>query len=311
MVTARGRRGFALPAVLWILVLVGAVSAGFLAAARAESRSVANGIESARARWAARGELARTLARLETTLSGPSAVRQLRAAGDTLHDSGVQVVGGVRVRSVLVDARSRLNLDEASAEALVALQVALDVPPAHAERVAAAVLDWRDDDDEPRPDGGEAFAYRARGLPSRPANRPFESVDELRRVLGVTRALHRRLAPYLTVSGDGRINVNAAPAEVLATLPGLDLASARLVVQARGERPFTGPFQVADVLPPEAARRLQDRMDAFERRSAFSPRQVDLAARAEPEGPVPPVVLRGVLELEGGRSWRLVRIVER
>lgn len=311
MVTDLGRRGFALPAVLWILVLVGAVSAGFLAAAQAERRSVANGIESARARWAARGELARTLARLETTLAGPSAVRELRAGGDTLHDSGVQVVGDVPVRSVLVDARARLGLDSASRRELVDLQVALGVPRSHAERVAAAVLDWRDADDRPRSGGGESFAYRARGLPARPANRPFEGVHELRQVLGVTRALYDRLAPYLTVSSDGRINVNSAPAEVLSTLPGLDLASARLLVEARAGDPFTGPFHLVEALPARAARALRNRMDSFTRRAAFGPRRVDLVMRAPPGGSHSPAVIRGVLELEGGRSWKLVRIVER
>lgn len=309
--TARGRPGFALPAVLWILVLVGAVSAGFLAAAQAERRAVANGIASTRARWAARGGLARTLADLESSLAGPAAVRELRASGDTLHDSGEREIGGVRVRSVLVDARARLGLDSASAQEIVDLQVALEVPRSSAERVAAAVLDWRDADDLPRPGGGEVAAYRARGLPTRPANRPFEGVRELRQVLGVTRALYDRLAPYLTASGDGRINVNAAPAEVLSTLPGLDLAAARLLVQARDRQPFTGPFQAAEALPARPARTLRDRMDAFSRRAAFGPRRVDLVARAEPEGSHPPAVIRGVLELEGGRSWKLVRILER
>lgn len=311
MVTVRGRPGFALPAVLWILVLVGAISAGFLAAAQAERRAVANEVERTRSTWAARGGLSRTLAGLDATLAGPAAVRRLRSAGDTLHDSGVEEIGGVQVRSVLIDARARLRLDSASAGELVALQLALGVPRRHAGRVAAAILDWSDADDRPRPGGAEAFAYRARGLSSRPANRPFRRVDELRGVLGVTRGLYRRLAPYLTVSGDGRINVNAAPAEVLSTLPGLDLASARLVARAREEGPFTGPHQVARALPVEDARGLRRRMDAFSRRAAFAPRQVDLVARAEVGSSLPPAVLRGVLELEGGRSWRLLRVDER
>jgi type II secretory pathway component PulK len=196
-------RGFALPAVLWILVLVGAVSAEFLASAQAERRAVAHRTEFTRARWAARGGMARTLAVLERALATGDAVGRLRSAGDTLHDTGDVVVDGVRVRTVLVDARARLGIDSASAGELVSLQLALDLPRGEAERVAAAVLDWRDPDDRRRGGGGERSAYRAGGLPTRPANRPFAAVEELRRVLGVTRRLYDRLAPHLTVHGDG------------------------------------------------------------------------------------------------------------
>lgn len=309
--TRTDRSGFALPAVLWILVLVGAVSAGFLASAQAERRAVAHRVESVRARWAARGGMARTLASLERTLAAGDAAGNLRSAGDTLHDTGDVMVDGVRVRSVLVDARARLGLDSTSAEELVALQVALDVPRGEAERVAAEVLDWRDPDDRRRGGGGERSAYRVRGVPTRPANHPFAAVDELRRVLGVTGRLYDRLAPYLTVDGDGRINVNAAPVPVLSTLPGLDGASARLLVRIRGAAPLTGPYDVVEALPDEAARTVQNRMEAFSRRAAFGPRHVELVARAVPRGSGSPVVVHGLLELEGGRSWRLIRITTR
>lgn len=309
--TGTGRGGFALPAVLWILVLVGAVSAGFLASAQAERRAVAHRVESARARWAARDGMARTLAGLERALATGGAVGHLRSAGDTLHDTGDVLVDGVRVRSVLVDARARLGIDSASAGELVALQVALDLPRGEAERVADAVLDWRDSDDRRRRGGGERSAYRAGGLPTRPANRPFAAVGELRRVLGVTRRLHDRLAPYLTVHGDGRINVNAAPAPVLSTLPGLDEGSARLLVRARAAATFDGPYDVLEALPDEAERSVRGRMEAFSRRAAFGPRHVELVARADPPGPGAPVVVHGLLELEGGRSWKLRRVTTR
>lgn len=307
--TRTGRAGFALPAALWIVVLVGAVSAGFLAAARAERRAVANAVASTRARWAARGGMALTLSTLDgTLLRGQGAARELRASGDTLHDSGRLDIGGVPVRSVLVDARARLNLDSASAQDLVGLQLALDVPLRRARRVAAAVLDWRDADDRPRPGGGEAGAYRSGELAARPANRPFASVGELQRVLGVDRELHGRLSPHLTVSSDGRVNVNAAPTEVLSLLPGLDPSAARLVVEARRRAPFRDAFQVLQALPAEDARALRESLQAFGRRTAFGPRRAELVVRATPDAPSPAAVVRGVLELEGARSWRILRV---
>jgi hypothetical protein len=52
-------------------------------------------------------------------------------------------------------------------------------------------------------------------------------------------------------------------------------------------------------------------MEAFSRRAAFGPRHVELVARAVPPGSGAPVVVHGLLELEGGRSWKLRRVTTR
>lgn len=304
-------RGFALPAVVWILVLVGAVTATFLAAAQDERRAVANGIESTRARWAARAGLARAAAALEARLAGPAAPRRIRSAGDSLLPPLRLEVNGMAVRVELLDSRARLHLNRATGDQLGRLLAAIGVDRARAERIVAAVLDWRDPDERPRDAGAEAAAYAARGLAARPRNAPFGDVDELARVRGVSPELHRRLSPLLTVEGDGRINVNAAPAPVLAVLPVLDLEGARALVRAREGRTFSSAFDVARALPPEQGRLLRDRADAFGERAAFGPRRAELSVRARPPAGGAGATLRGVVELEGGRSWSLVRVVER
>ncbi len=308
----RSGRGFALPAVLWILVLVGAVSATFLAAAQDERRAVANGIESARARWAARAGLARAAATLDARLSGPAASRRLRSAGDSLLPPTRMEVNGMDVRVELVDSRARLHLNRAGAVQIARLLGALGVSGPRAERVVDAVLDWRDPDDRPRPAGAEADAYAAEGLAGGPRDAPFASVEELRRVRGVSDELHRRLAPLVTVVGDGRINVNAAPAPVLVSLPVIDAEAARALVRARASgRTFSSPFDVARSVPAATGRRLRDQAEAFEEAAAFGPRRAELSVRVRPPAGGAGAALRGVVELEGGTSWRLVRLVER
>ena len=54
-----------------------------------------------------------------------------------------------------------------------------------------------------RDGGAKAPQYRAAGLPYGPPGTPFQSVDELADVLGMTPALFARLAPHLTVFTDG------------------------------------------------------------------------------------------------------------
>lgn len=305
-----GDRGFALVAALWILVLVGAVSAAFLAAAQSQRRTVANAAESARARWAARAGLARATATLDRQLAGSGAARALRAAGDSLLRSEPLRVNGVPVVATLLDSRARVHLNRATRRELVDLLTALGVGRGRAQRLTAAVLDWRDPDTRRRPGGAERRDYAALGLPVRPRDGPFPSVGELKQVRGFAGRLFGRVRPYLTVIGDGRVNVNSAPAPVLAVLPVLDPEAGRVLVERRRGDPFSSAFQVARALPDETARRLRRRMDAFEERAAFGPRYGQLLVRADVPGAPASVTLHAVVELQGGQSWRTTRVWE-
>ena len=79
----------------------------------------------------------------------------------------------------LVDEAAKLNLNTASPAMLEAL-------PEMTPELAAAIVDWRDSDAEPRPQGAEDETY-SRLIPARRAkNGPFETVEELRLVHGAT-----------------------------------------------------------------------------------------------------------------------------
>lgn len=79
----------------------------------------------------------------------------------------------------MVDEASKLNLNTAS-------QAMLESLPGMTPEFAAAIVDWRDSDAEPRPQGAEDETY-SRLTPARRAkNGPFETVEELRLVYGAT-----------------------------------------------------------------------------------------------------------------------------
>ena len=58
--------------------------------------------------------------------------------------------------------------------------------PDMTEEIADAILDWLDPDDEPREFGAEAEYYESLDPPYQPANGPFQCLDELLDVRGVT-----------------------------------------------------------------------------------------------------------------------------
>jgi general secretion pathway protein K len=87
-------------------------------------------------------------------------------------------------------------LDEALA---VRLMEAIGLRFSEKSRIAAdSLLDWTDEDEDARPDGGEAEYYRSRGI--RPRNGPMKSVEELANVRGFDRAMIERLKPFVTVN---------------------------------------------------------------------------------------------------------------
>jgi len=83
-------------------------------------------------------------------------------------------------------------------------------------------------------EGAASGEYAADGRDYHPRGGPFQSVDELKLVLGMTPALYERLAPAVTVfSGRSKVNLTTAPKEVLMALAGQDAAAAAATVAAR------------------------------------------------------------------------------
>jgi len=79
----------------------------------------------------------------------------------------------------LVDESSKLNLNTATVEMLSLL-------PRMTPQLAAAIVDWRDTNEEVSDGGAEEETYARFNPPYRCKNAPFESVDELRMVAGMT-----------------------------------------------------------------------------------------------------------------------------
>jgi len=94
---------------------------------------------------------------------------------------GSQYEGGAILYGVS-DEESRLNLNRASAEELAKLY---GMTP----DTVAAILDWRDSDNDLTPNGAEADYYASLRPPCLPRNGPFQTTRELLMVRGVSREL--------------------------------------------------------------------------------------------------------------------------
>jgi len=312
MVTTRGRQGFALVSVLWILVAVGAVSVAFHSSARTHRRGVSNASNEARARWAARGGLARVLDAIERDGMGrkgggaPEALAGTRGLLD-----GKSGLREVDVFVEIVDARSRVHLNEVTPSELTDfLGAAFGGVGPDVLGLRDGILDWRDRDDHRRPAGAEAREYRLMDRPGRVANGPFEFVTDLADLWGMDERAYRVLAPLVTVAGDGLVNVNGAHPAVLASLPGIDLEAASLLAQARVQRPFTSVFDMIRVLPLPARRRLESYVSALQDRVAFSPRELEIHVTARAPGSAVTARVDATVRLLARGLTQVIRVVE-
>ncbi len=124
--------------------------------------------------------------------------------------------------------------------------------------VADAVVDWLDNDENPRVGGAESSYYLGLPQPYRSKNDLFDTIGELRLVRGVTDEIFGKLLPFVTVSSSGLVNINTAPKEMLMSLSaGTDLAeggaidatTADEIIAYRKDHPFTTASQIGNVSP--------------------------------------------------------------
>jgi general secretion pathway protein K len=187
------QQGFALLIVLMTLGFLALLGTQLVAAARSDTRLADNLKQEAVLEAAADGAVANVMFAIQAARDP-----QFQADGTprTLR------IGNTAVSVQIENETDRINLNTASAALLRALMVQVGAAPALAERLSVAILDWRTAGANARDGGAKAAQYRAAGLPYAPPGTPFQSLDELADVLGMTPALFDRLAPHLTVFTD-------------------------------------------------------------------------------------------------------------
>lgn len=206
--TIRGtRRGVALIFVLGLLVVLGAIATEVGHAARLEAGVVGMVRSRTVARYAAESGVVAAVTLIEELLdslpASPERSLAFRHLGERLAPLNDVRIGGARFGVAVGDLNARIDLNRSDPETVRGFfrQFTSD----QQARVIAASLQAK----------------------------PLERIGELTALPGVTDALALAVAPYVTVRGDGIVNINSAPEPVLAALPGLGAAAARSIVERR------------------------------------------------------------------------------
>jgi type II secretory pathway component PulK len=245
-------RGYALLAVLGICFGIGGLAMMIAAAAQEAVAASHNRRALTGAGWAAAGCLAQARGTLTDAMiavaPGGDAVRAVWSdVNRTLR--AIHQPAGFHCALTAQPLGGHLDVNAADEATLAQLLRNIGMRPNQADSGAAALADWVDADDVPRPAGAERAWYQAHHRTA-PSNRPFESQRELHLVRGLEGAT--AIDRALDVE-PGPVVLNLAPAEVLELLPGFtaEAAAQVLAARARGE-PLRGFRDLPGVLSPDA-----------------------------------------------------------
>ncbi len=223
--------GFALVIVLWAGVLLSVIAASFAFSMRIETRLAGNLVERVRAEAIADAGIRRGIVALLAGPAGPRWIADGRLYELPFGDGSMQIR--------LLSENGKIDLNGAP-EALIrgllrSLAESGEIADAgQAQRIAGAILDWRDPDKRARPDGAEDRHYKASGRAFGSRDGAFLSVAELTQVLPVDAQAYARLAPRMTVySWAPQVDPMTASRQVLLAVPGLDASLVDPFIAAR------------------------------------------------------------------------------
>jgi len=212
--TTSGQNGIALILVLWMLALLTVIANSMVSSMRSEVQVATNQVSSARAEAAADAGVFKAISALSLPEANPEQWQGNGLSHDWAFDDAHMLI-------TIFDEGGKIDLNAAPETLLASMFRSVGMDADGADNMADAISDWRDADDLRHPHGAEREEYIAAGVESAPRNANFESIEELRQVLGMSNRLFQQVALLITVnSGQPGVDSSVAPRGVLMALPG-------------------------------------------------------------------------------------------
>jgi len=195
--------------VLWILTLLSLMAGSFVLTMRRESGVTIALKHNAEA--IAVSESALVLA--EYMLQLPDQTQRWLVDG-SIYQIIRRDISVTRIR--IVSETGKIDINTANPNLLAAVIKTVTSDKFAEQKLLNSILDWRDEDDDPRMQGAEKKEYQDAGLSYLPTNKPFQSLEELQMVLGMNQAIFTQIQPWITIySGQSDVNVQEALPDVL------------------------------------------------------------------------------------------------
>ncbi|MBI5178772.1 MAG: type II secretion system minor pseudopilin GspK [Nitrospinae bacterium] len=241
--------------VMWALVLLAVFAAELALSARSDRSTVRNFKEDRQAYFIAKAgvEMAfnEILADFDFTYVADGQLVLAKNGEENAEyapRNGI-LIGGGALSYTIRDENGKLNLNALARDGARLQTVFGLLFPEGLEGVDAAVdsiQDWVDADDLHRANGAESDFYQTRQNPHKARNADFDSLDELRKVNGVTPEMFARLSPIVSLYPGGALNVNTAPETVLLA-QGLPADQVAVIMKVREEKGYSDATGQSDI----------------------------------------------------------------
>jgi general secretion pathway protein K len=229
-------RGWALVSVLWVVTGLSLLAASVELLSANTFRLERETLHHAQAEAALDAGLARAV----LALGAPDLPDRWRTDGTPYSFQ----FGDVTLSIAIQDELGRFDLNAVDGSILVSLLLSQGCSPDDAEKLSDSILDWRSSNADSGLHGlhGATDAdYEAAGLSYRPRHAAFQSVDELRLVLGMSPELYDKIRPALTVyTKKPMVDPSVATREALLALYGGNTTQVDDILRARTDLSASG-----------------------------------------------------------------------
>jgi general secretion pathway protein K len=323
----QSERGVALIIVLWIFIFLFVVAFDFSSSVREEGNAAQRYNDDNEGYYLALAGFQRGL----YDFLSQSAGKQLQANQQSSQEStdlfdgswreGKLGDGGYRVR--LIDEGGKINLNRADENALRRVFTNLGIEEPRRSILVDSIMDWRDPDDLHRINGAESDYYRSLSPAYSAKNGPFDTVEELLWVRGVTSPLFFGYPESAATQADSarpiglreiftvdspvdRINLRTASCQVIHAVTGIPLEKACTFVE---ERKKLSNKTLADLLPLLGIGANDAALQGF---IFTNPPVVAVEAEGQLGDSRAPRRVKGIIRLGGGQQgYELLRWIDR
>ncbi len=243
-------RGVALLMVLWVITLMMVLVMSFSLLTRTEANSTVFFRDGVQKKFFAEAALERAIMEIyhrqtyrnqTVVIEGNEVVRI-----DGRPYDGVIGTGRYVLRFYNESGKINLNtMGDLSGVILNNLLVNIGVPKEKADTIVDSILDWIDADDLHRLHGAESEYYQSLPNPYKAKNGRLDTVEELLMVKGISPDIlfgtkeQKGIIHFVTLYGTTtKININAAPKEVLLALPGITETVVSRIIEQRDATEF-------------------------------------------------------------------------
>lgn len=235
---APGERGLSLVLVLWLLALMFLIAPSFVYTMRIESRATSSFEDEASA-WAlavagvymAAAEVSADYAIVASNEAGLVFLEKAGGGFQPLPSKRDFRLGEGTVSYRIEDERAKVNLNTATRGVIDELLRTHGAERTARDAIADSIIDWRDGNSDYHLNGAEDDYYGSLPFPYGSKDGPFDFTEELLLVKGVSREIfygkagEGGIGRFLTVHGDGKLNINTAGGAVLSAVYGTGVAN--------------------------------------------------------------------------------------